>query len=132
MERGGGRGRYRHRHKHKHRHRHKHRYRYRHRQNSNSNSNSKTLILKDSSARSIWTYLTASSCFTTNTTIPQTIISTIKQSINAVSQFLQLCINITIKFLPWAYMYTEIKFLGKRMIQTNPSKFNERLFSDVY
>ena len=33
----------------------------------NSNSNSKTLILKDSSVRSIWTYLTASPCYTTNT-----------------------------------------------------------------
>ena len=30
------------------------------------NSNSKTLILKDSSVRSIWTYLTASPCYTTN------------------------------------------------------------------
>ena len=30
-------------------------------------SNSKTLILKDSSVRSIWTYLTASPCYTTNT-----------------------------------------------------------------
>ena len=27
----------------------------------------KTLILKDSSVRSIWTYLTASPCYTTNT-----------------------------------------------------------------
>ena len=34
-----------------------------------SNSNSKTLILKDSSIRSIWTYLTASPCYTTNTNI---------------------------------------------------------------
>ena len=33
----------------------------------NSNSNSKTLILKDSSIRSIWTYLTASPCYSTNT-----------------------------------------------------------------
>ena len=33
----------------------------------NSNSNSKTLILKDSSVRSILTYLTASPCYTTNT-----------------------------------------------------------------
>ena len=33
----------------------------------NSNSNAKTLILKDSSVRSIWTYLTASPCYTTNT-----------------------------------------------------------------
>ena len=41
----------------------------------NSNSNLKTLILKDSSVRFIWTYLTASPCYTTNTnktTIPQT------------------------------------------------------------
>ena len=37
-----------------------------------------------------------------NTTIPQTnIISTIKQLINAVSQFLQICRNIRIKFLSW-------------------------------
>ena len=37
--------------------------------NSNSNSNSKTLTLKDSSVRSIWTYLTltVSPCYTTNT-----------------------------------------------------------------
>ena len=33
----------------------------------NSNLNSKTLILKDSSVRSIWTYLTASPLYTTNT-----------------------------------------------------------------
>ena len=32
-----------------------------------SNSNAKTLILKDSSVRSIWTYLTASPWYTTNT-----------------------------------------------------------------
>ena len=25
-----------------------------------------------------------------------------------------------------------IKFLGKRVIQINPSKFDERLFSDIY
>ena len=31
------------------------------------NSNSKSLILKDSSVRSIWTYLTAGPCYTTNT-----------------------------------------------------------------
>ena len=31
------------------------------------NSNSKTLILKDSSIRSIWIYVTASPCYTTNT-----------------------------------------------------------------
>ena len=33
----------------------------------NSNSNSKTLIFQDSNVRSIWTYLTASLCYTTNT-----------------------------------------------------------------
>ena len=32
-----------------------------------SNSNSKTLMLKDSSVWSIWTHLTASPCYTTNT-----------------------------------------------------------------
>ena len=31
------------------------------------NSNSKTLVFKDSSVRSSWTYLTASPCYTTNT-----------------------------------------------------------------
>ena len=36
-------------------------------QTGNSNSNSKTLILKDSSIMSIWTCLTASPCYTTNT-----------------------------------------------------------------
>ena len=38
------------------------------RERENSNSNSKTLILKDSSVRSFWTYLTvtASPCYTTN------------------------------------------------------------------
>ena len=29
-------------------------------------------------------------------------------------------------------MYTTIKCLGKCAIQTNPSKFDERLFSDIY
>ena len=47
------------------------------------NSNSKTLILKDSSVRSIWTYLTASPCYTTNKNkhdnTQTNIISTIKQ-----------------------------------------------------
>ena len=43
------------------------RERMRMRQNERENSNSKTLILKDSSVRSIWTYLTASPCYTTNT-----------------------------------------------------------------
>ena len=38
-----------------------------------------------------------------------------------------MCRNIGIKFLSWA-----CTFLGKRVIQTNPSKFDERLFSDIY
>ena len=33
--------------------------------NKTENSNSNTLILKDSNIRSIWTYLTASHCYTT-------------------------------------------------------------------
>ena len=68
-----------------------------------------------------------------NTTIPQTnIISMIKQLlINAISQFLQMCRNIRIKFLSRAYMYTTLKYLGKCVIQTNPSKFDESLFSDI-
>ena len=37
------------------------------RQREGENSNSKTLILKNSSVRSIWTYGTASPCYTTNT-----------------------------------------------------------------
>ena len=56
----------------------------------------------------------------------------IKQLINAVSQFLQMRRNITIKFIPWAYMYTTLKCSGKGEIQTNPSKFDERLFSHIY
>ena len=43
------------------------RERERERERENSNENSKTLILKDSSVRSIWTYLTANPCYTTNT-----------------------------------------------------------------
>ena len=102
------------------------------------NSNSKTLILKDSSVRSIWTHLTltASPCYTTNTNKHDYTTNkfTIKQLINAVSQFIQMCRNIIfrIKFLSWAYRYTTLKCLGKRVIQTNPSKFDERLFSDIY
>ena len=37
-----------------------------------------------------------------------------------------------IKFLSWTYVYTTITFLGKQAIQTNPSKFDERFFSDIY
>ena len=43
-----------------------------------------------------------------------------------------MCRNIRIKFLSWAYMYTTLKLIGKRVIQTNPSKFDERLFSGIY
>ena len=42
-----------------------------------------------------------------------------------------MCRNIGIKFLPWTYMYTAINFLGKHVIETNQSKFDERLFSDI-
>ena len=32
-----------------------------------------------------------------------------------------------LNFFPaWAYMYTTLKHFGKRVIQTNPSKFDER------
>ena len=34
-----------------------------------------------------------------------------------------MCRNIRIKI---------ISYVGKRVIQTNPSKFDERLFSDIY
>ena len=107
------------------------RRRRREKERAEENSNSKTIILKDSSDRSIWTYLTASPCYTTNTNkhdYATNIISTIKQLINADSQFLQMCRNIRTKFLSWAYMYTTLKYLGKRVIQTNPSRFDENLF----
>ena len=45
---------------------------------------------------------------------------------------LQMCRNIRIKFVSWAYMSTTLRYLSKRVIQTNPSKFDERLFSDIY
>ena len=40
--------------------------------------------------------------------------------------------NIGNKILLWTYMYTTIKFLGKHLMQTNLSKFDERLFSALY
>ena len=40
---------------------------YSQREGEGGNSNSKTLIIKDSSVRSIWTCLTASPCYSTNT-----------------------------------------------------------------
>ena len=42
-----------------------------------------------------------------------------------------MCRNIRIKFISWAYMYTTLTVLGKRVIQTNPSKFDEMLFWDI-
>ena len=90
-------------------------------------SNSKTLILNDSSVRSIWTYVTASPAILQtqiNRIIPRTnIISTIKQLINVVSQFLQ---TLELNFFHGHTMYTTLTFLGKRVIQVNPSKFDER------
>ena len=43
-----------------------------------------------------------------------------------------MCRNIGIKFLSWTYVHTTITFLGKHAIQTNPSKFDGKLFSDKY
>ena len=43
-----------------------------------------------------------------------------------------MCRNIGIKFLWGTYMYTTITKLGKHVIQTSPSKFDERLISDIY
>ena len=37
-----------------------------------------------------------------------------------------MCRNMEIKFISWTYMYTTHKCLGKYVIQTNPSKFDER------
>ena len=37
-----------------------------------------------------------------------------------------MCRNVGIKFLSWTYIYIAIIFLGKYVIQTNPSKFDER------
>ena len=42
-------------------------HRDRQRQTDRQNSNSKTFVLKDSNVKSIWAYLTASPCYTTNT-----------------------------------------------------------------
>ena len=42
--------------------------------------------------------------------------------------------GIGIKFLSWTYIYinTPLTFLGKHVIQTNPSRFDEMLFLDGY
>ena len=42
-----------------------------------------------------------------------------------------MCTNIRIKFLSWACMYSTLQVFGKRVIQANPSEFDERLFSDI-
>ena len=39
--------------------------------------------------------------------------------------------NIGNKFISWTYMYTAIKFDLANVIQTDPSKFDERLFSET-
>ena len=69
----------------------------------------KTLILNDSSVRSIWTYVTASPAILQtqiNRIIPRTnIISTIKQLINVVSQFLQ---TLELNFFHGHTMYTTL------------------------
>ena len=89
----------------------------------------KTLILKDSSVRSIWTYLTGSPCYTTNTNnYVYTTNRYYKQFIDAVSQSSSE-IN---EFLFMDIQIRTINILGKHVIQTNPSKFDERLFSDIY
>ena len=83
-------------------------------------SNSKTFILKDSSVRSILTYLTASRCYTTNTnmhdyTTNRYIISTNKQLINEVSQS------------SYKYAETEIKFLSHNQIFRRTCDSNKSL-----
>ena len=83
------------------------------------------MILKDSSVRSIWTYLTASP---TNTnmhdyTTNRYSISTTKQLINEISQSSYKCAEIS--ELNFFHGHT-VKFLGKHVIQTNPSKFDEK------
>ena len=85
-----------HTHTHAHAHAHTHTHTHTNREGERERTpNSKNFILKDSSVRSIWIYLTASPCYTTNTdstTIPQTyIISTNMQLINAVSQSSHKC-----------------------------------------
>ena len=62
-----------------------------------------------------------------NTTIPRTnIISTIKQLIKVVSQFLQMCRNIIIKFISWAYMYMIEIIRRKPGRETQPDSQTDR------
>ena len=76
-----------------------------------------------------------------STTILQTdIINMNKQLINAISQSSYKCAEtLELNFFHghtmihiYIYIYTTLTFLGKHVIQTNPSKFDERLFSDIY
>ena len=63
--------------------------------------------------------------------MPQTdIISTNKQLINEVLQSSYKCAE-TLE-LNLFHGHICIKYLGKQAIQTNPSKFDERSFSDMY
>ena len=102
--------------------------------------NSKTLILKDSSVRSIWTYLTASPCCTTNTNKHDYTVNRYykhdKQLINAVSQSSYKCAEKSELYIfhghTSLHIYNPTFLLGKHVIQTNPSKFDEMLFSDIY
>ena len=57
-----------------------------------------------------------------------------KQFINADTQSSYKCAEISEinKFLFMDIQITTIKLLGKHVIQTNPSKFDERLFSVIH
>jgi len=47
------------------------------------------------------------------------------------TEVLQICRYIRIKFRSWTHMYTAL-ILGKTVTQTNQSKFDETLFSEIY
>ena len=57
-----------------------------------------------------------------------------KQFINAVTRSSYKCAEISeiYTFLFMDIQITTIKLLGKHVIQTNPSKFDERLFSGIH
>ena len=57
-----------------------------------------------------------------------------KQFINAVTRSSYKCAEISEinTFLFMDIQITTIKLLGKHVIQTNPSKFDERLFSGIH
>ena len=70
-----------------------------------------------------------------STNILQTVISKNNQLINAVTQSKSYkCAKTSeLNFLyGHTCMYTTLKFLGKRLIQINPSKSDKRIFSDKY